>query len=93
MDSRLMQIADGGAFRGSADIDIAEIRGHFDGSLNVRQRLVVHATGRVHGKIRYGRLVVEEGGHARLYRGKDGQKDQKKGQSLIEEGQDRKSVV
>jgi len=62
MDSRLMQIADGGAFRGSADIDIAEIRGHFDGSLNVRQRLVVHATGRVHGKIRYGRLVVEEGG-------------------------------
>ncbi len=62
MDSRLMQIAAGGSFRGSAEIDIAEIHGQFDGSLTVREKLVVHATGRVSGKIRYGKLVVEEGG-------------------------------
>ena len=62
MDSRLMQIAASGSFRGSAEIDIAEIHGQFDGSLTVREKLVIHATGRVSGKIRYGKLVVEEGG-------------------------------
>lgn len=62
MDSRLMQIAASGSFRGSAEIDIAEIHGQFDGSLTVREKLVIHATGRVSGQIRYGKLVVEEGG-------------------------------
>ena len=33
MDSRLMQIAEQGEFKGSAEIDIAEIRGVFDGNL------------------------------------------------------------
>ncbi len=62
MDSRLMQIAEQGAFKGSAEIDIAEIHGSFDGNLTVRQRLVIHSTGRVTGKIRYGKIVIEEGG-------------------------------
>lgn len=62
MDSRLMQIAEQGSFRGAAEIDIAEIRGRFDGTLTARQKLVIHATGRVSGQIRYGKLVVEEGG-------------------------------
>ena len=62
MDSRLMQIAEIGAFKGSAQIDIAEIRGSFDGDLIVRDRLVIHATGKVTGKIRYGKVVIEEGG-------------------------------
>lgn len=62
MDSRVMQIAQQGAFKGSAEIDIAEIRGQFDGSLTVRDKLVIFATGKVTGKIRYGKLVIEEGG-------------------------------
>lgn len=62
MDSRLMEIAEQGAFKGSAEIDLAEIRGQFDGNLTVRQKLVIYATGRVTGKIRYGKLVIEEGG-------------------------------
>lgn len=62
MDSRVMQIAEMGAFKGSAEIDIAEIRGVFDGNLTVRQKLVIHATGKVTGRIRYGRVVIEEGG-------------------------------
>jgi cytoskeletal protein CcmA (bactofilin family) len=62
MDSRVIQIAEKGAFKGSAGIDLAEIRGDFDGELTVRQKLVVYATGRVTGKIRYGKLVIEEGG-------------------------------
>ena len=61
MDSRLMQIAEQGEFKGSAEIDIAEIRGVFDGNLTVREKLVIHSTGKVTGKIRYGKIVIEEG--------------------------------
>jgi len=62
MDSRVIQISERGAFKGSAEIDIAEIRGQFDGNLTVRQKLTIHATGKVSGKVRYGKLVIEEGG-------------------------------
>ncbi len=62
MDSRVIQIAEQGEFKGSAEIDIAEIRGVFDGNLTVRQKLVIYATGKVTGKIHYGKLVIEEGG-------------------------------
>ena len=62
MDSRVIQISERGAFKGSAEIDIAEIRGLFDGNLTVRQKLVIYATGKVTGKVRYGKVVIEEGG-------------------------------
>ena len=62
MDSRVIHIAEQGAFSGSADIDIAEFHGAFDGKLTVRQKLVIHSTGRVTGTVRYGRLVIEDGG-------------------------------
>jgi cytoskeletal protein CcmA (bactofilin family) len=62
MDSRVIQIAEQGAFRGSAEIDVAEIRGEFNGNLTVRQKLVIYSTGKVTGTIRYGKLVIEEGG-------------------------------
>jgi cytoskeletal protein CcmA (bactofilin family) len=62
MDSRVIQIAEKGSFKGSAGIDIAEIRGQFDGELTVREKLVIYSTGKVSGKIRYGKVVIEEGG-------------------------------
>ena len=62
MDSRVIQIAERGAFKGSAEIDIAEIHGQFDGNLTVREKLTIFATGKVTGKIRYGKVVIEEGG-------------------------------
>ena len=62
MDSRVIQISERGSFKGSAEIDIAEIRGEFDGTLTVRQKLVIYSTGKVTGKIRYGKVVIEEGG-------------------------------
>ena len=62
MDSRVIQISERGSFKGSAEIDIAEIRGEFDGTLTVRQKLVIYATGKVTGRIRYGKVVIEEGG-------------------------------
>lgn len=62
MDSRVIQIAENGSFKGSAEIDIAEIRGEFNGDLTARVKLVIYATGKVNGKIRYGKIVIEEGG-------------------------------
>lgn len=62
MDARLMEIAEPGAFKGSAEVDLAEIRGEFEGDLTVREKLVIYSTGRVTGKIRYGKVVIEEGG-------------------------------
>ena len=60
--SKAMEIAKPGTLKGTALIDVAEIHGVFTGELTARTRLVVHGTGRVSGTIRYGKLVVEEGG-------------------------------
>lgn len=62
MDSRVIRIAEKGAFSGNVSIDIAEIHGTFEGELTARSQLIIHATGRVSGKIRYGKLVIDEGG-------------------------------
>src|SRR5689334_12325636 len=62
MDSRVIQIADIGVFVGKAGVDTAEIRGHFEGELTARKQLIIRATGRVTGKIRYGKVTIEEGG-------------------------------
>jgi cytoskeletal protein CcmA (bactofilin family) len=60
--SKIMEVAEPGTLKGTALIDVAEITGEFTGELTARTRLVVHGTGRVSGTIRYGKLVVEEGG-------------------------------
>jgi len=62
MDSRVIQIAEHGVFVGKAGIDIAEIRGRFEGELTARKQLVIRATGKVSGKVRYGKVAIEEGG-------------------------------
>jgi len=62
INSRVIQISESGAFKGSAEVDIAEIRGEYDGELTVRQKLIIYATGKVSGTVRYGKVVIEEGG-------------------------------
>lgn len=62
MDSRIIRIAEKGEFNGKVGIDIAEIRGTFTGELNVRDQLIIHSTGKVNGKVRYGKVLIEEGG-------------------------------
>jgi cytoskeletal protein CcmA (bactofilin family) len=62
MDSHLIRIAEQGIFCGKVSIDTAEIHGSFEGELTARGQLIVHATGRVTGKIRYGKILIEEGG-------------------------------
>jgi cytoskeletal protein CcmA (bactofilin family) len=62
MDSRVIQIAENGVFSGTVSIDVAEIRGRFEGELTARKQLVIHASGKVSGRIRYGTIRIEEGG-------------------------------
>src|SRR5512134_3590316 len=46
---------------GTVVVDTAEIHGKLEGDLTVRKQLVIHATGKVSGKIRYAKIKVEEG--------------------------------
>ena len=61
LDTRVLQIAENGAFNGVVSVDVAEIRGRLDGELTARKQLILHATARVSGKIRYNRIQVSEG--------------------------------
>jgi cytoskeletal protein CcmA (bactofilin family) len=59
---RDIDIAESGLFKGSASIEDAEVRGRFEGTLNVRRRLLIRASGRVTGSVRYGQIEIECGG-------------------------------
>jgi cytoskeletal protein CcmA (bactofilin family) len=59
---RDIDIAESGLFKGSASIEDAEVRGRFEGNLVVRKRLLIKASGRVSGTIRYGQIEIECGG-------------------------------
>ena len=61
LDSRVLEITENGVFQGTIAVDNAEVHGRFEGELTVRKQLIIHATGRVSGKIRYAKIKVEEG--------------------------------
>ena len=61
-DCREIEIAATGTFKGSASVELAEVSGHFDGTLTAREVLIVRSTGQVSGTIRYGKLEIERGG-------------------------------
>lgn len=60
--ARVLRVAERGLFKGTIEVEQAEVRGRVEGQLTVREKLVVHGTGQVSGRVRYGRLVIEEGG-------------------------------
>lgn len=59
---REIEIAESGLFKGAASITEAEIRGRFEGTLTVSGRLLIRATGKVTGAVRYGQIEIECGG-------------------------------
>ncbi|HYM32596.1 MAG TPA: polymer-forming cytoskeletal protein [Candidatus Cybelea sp.] len=61
-DCRIIEIAESGLFKGAAEIQEADVRGCFEGKLTVRGRLMIRATGKVTGEIRYGDIEIERGG-------------------------------
>jgi cytoskeletal protein CcmA (bactofilin family) len=62
MDSKVLEILQSGSYDGTVTIDVAEIHGKFSGNLTARKKLIVHGTGQVMGTVRYGSLLVSEGG-------------------------------
>lgn len=62
LPARAVQVAEGGDYQGTAEVDEAVIAGNFDGNLTVRQRLTIAASGRVKGMIRYAELEIAAGG-------------------------------
>ncbi|MFA4994492.1 MAG: polymer-forming cytoskeletal protein [Bdellovibrionales bacterium] len=61
-DGKLLEINETGQFRGSVEIENADIAGRYDGQLVVHGRLTVRATGRISGMVKYGELEVSAGG-------------------------------
>jgi cytoskeletal protein CcmA (bactofilin family) len=61
-DCKTIEVAAGGTFKGSAEIEQATIGGRFEGDLIVRGRLRLLGDGIVAGTVRYGELEVEAGG-------------------------------
>ena len=61
-DCSEIEIAETGTFRGLAEIERADISGNFEGDLTAREHLVVRATGRITGNVKFGELEIERGG-------------------------------
>jgi cytoskeletal protein CcmA (bactofilin family) len=61
-ESRFVEITETGQFKGSAEVEEAEIRGRFEGRLSVRGRLLIRGSGKVSGEIAYGQIEIECGG-------------------------------
>lgn len=61
-NARVIEVAQTGFFKGSAEVEEADISGRYEGELVARDRLIVRAGGRISGAIRYGRIVIESGG-------------------------------
>jgi cytoskeletal protein CcmA (bactofilin family) len=61
-DGKLLEINESGQFRGSVEIENADIAGRYDGQLIVHGRLTVRSTGRISGMVKYGELEINAGG-------------------------------
>jgi cytoskeletal protein CcmA (bactofilin family) len=61
-DARAIDIAESGLFKGTAEVDEADISGRFEGTLTAHKQLTIRASGRVIGAVRYGRIIIEGGG-------------------------------
>ena len=57
-----LMLLEGGLFKGNAVVERAELAGRLEGKLTVRGKLHLSPTARASGEIRYGRIVIEEGG-------------------------------
>lgn len=61
-DVHTVELAHTGSFKGTAEIEDAEISGEFEGDLTVRGRLIIYSTGKVSGNLSYGEIEIERGG-------------------------------
>ncbi|MDH3474255.1 MAG: polymer-forming cytoskeletal protein [Rhodospirillales bacterium] len=61
-DCKVLYITSSGLYEGAAVVDTADISGRFDGDLTVKETLMLRASGRVSGTLRYAELEIERGG-------------------------------
>lgn len=57
-----LQVGATGVFKGSAEVQEADLAGRVEGNLVVHERLMIRPTGHVIGTIRYGTIQIEAGG-------------------------------
>ncbi len=62
LTAQSLTVLNGGLFKGSAEVDKAEIAGHFEGTLTVHGPLSIKSGGRASGRIRYERITIDSGG-------------------------------
>lgn len=61
-DATSIEVAGSGLFRGNISIEEAVIAGRYEGELTVAGKLLVRASGRITGSVKYGELEIESGG-------------------------------
>ena len=61
-EAHTIEVASNGYFKGSADVNTADINGHFEGNLLVKDVLTIRKEGRITGSVRYGKIIIEAGG-------------------------------
>ena len=60
--TKILRVAEGGCFTGTAEVEFAEIHGHFEGNLTATKKLLIHPSGIVSGTARYQEIIIEAGG-------------------------------
>jgi cytoskeletal protein CcmA (bactofilin family) len=65
LNARQLVISKGGFFKGTAEVEEADIGGRFNGTLRVSGCLTVRRNGIIQGKISYGEIAIEPGGEVR----------------------------
>ncbi len=60
--AKSLSVLKGGLFKGTAEVDKADIAGGFEGTLTVHGTLAIKASGTATGRIRYQRITIEGGG-------------------------------
>jgi cytoskeletal protein CcmA (bactofilin family) len=60
--AKTLSVLKGGLFKGTAEVDRADIAGTFEGTLTVHGTLSIKGSGKATGSIRYQRIIIEGGG-------------------------------
>ncbi len=60
--AKSLTVLKGGTFKGTAEVEKADLAGDFEGTLTVHGTLSIKASGTAIGQIRYQRIAIESGG-------------------------------
>ncbi len=60
--AKSLTVLKGGSFKGTAEVETADIAGDFEGTLTVRGTLTIKSSGTAKGQISYQDIAIESGG-------------------------------